>query len=255
MIGSTSSGVCPGRSRLSTVSSHRSRDHVPALGGRDHRRRERERKQRLDRLGGERVERAQPLQHLIGRRPLAEHDIEEACDLRPDRGLGPIGGQLLDQRRRLHERVVGDPRHRGVAAAAVHGDPEGRAHLLRGGAEIEDAAAELDPLAAALVDRVVDPDGVGMVLAEPLEAVVVADLLVGRGDEDEIARRREALAGERGDRDGARRDLVLHVERAAPPDVVVGEVAGPRVARPLGRDRRRRCRCARGSRARARRRP
>ena len=169
-------------------------------------------------------------------RPAAARRARRRGSLRPraDRGLGLVGGELLDQRRRLHERVVGDPRHRGVAAAAVHDDPEGRAHLLRGGAEVEGAAAELDPLAAALVDRVVDPDRVGMVLAEPLEAVVVADLLVGGGDEDEVARRREAFARERGDRDGARRDLILHVERAAAPDVVVGEVAGPGIARPLG---------------------
>ena len=103
----------------------RPRDHVPALRRGDHRRREREGEQRLDRLGGERVERAQPLQHLPGRRPLTEHDVEEARDLRPDRRLGHVRGELLDQRRRLHERVVGDPRHRGVAAAAVHDDLEG----------------------------------------------------------------------------------------------------------------------------------
>ena len=177
----------------------------------------------------------EPVQHLVRRRLLAEHGLEEPGHLRSDRGLGPVRGELLDQRCCLHERVVGDSGHRGVAAAAVHGDPERRAHLLGGRAEVEGAAAELDALAAALVDRVVDPDGVRMVLAEPLEPVVLADLLVGRRDEDEVARRDEALACERRDRDRARRDLVLHVERAAPPDVVVGEVARPGVARPFGR--------------------
>ena len=34
-------------------------------------------------------------------------------------GSGPVGGELLDQRRRLDEGVVRDPRHGGMAAAAV----------------------------------------------------------------------------------------------------------------------------------------
>ena len=47
------------------------------------------------------------------------------------------------------------------------------------GADVEDAAAELEPVARALVDRVVAADGVGVLLAEPLQAEPVADLLVG----------------------------------------------------------------------------
>ena len=93
----------------------------------------------------------------------------------------------LDQRRRLHERVVGDPRHRRVPAAAVHAQHERRAHLLGGRAEVERAPGDLDPVAAALVDRVVGAARVGMLAHEPFEAEAVADLLVGRGDEDEVA--------------------------------------------------------------------
>ena len=62
--------------------------------------------------------------------------------------------------RRLDERVVGDPGHRGVAAAAVHGQPERRAHLLGGRAEVEHAPAELEPVAGALVERVLAANGV-----------------------------------------------------------------------------------------------
>ena len=57
-----------------------------------------------------------------------------------------------------------------------------------------------------------------MRLAEPREADVDADLLVGGRGEDEVARRLEALPRERGDRDRGGRHLALHVERAAAPD-------------------------------------
>ena len=66
-----------------------------------------------------------------------------------------------------------------------------------------------------------------MRLDEPAEPVARAHLLVGDDDEHEIARGHEALARERGERDRARRDLVLHVERAATPDLAVDEVARP----------------------------
>ena len=164
---------------------------------------------------------------------LAQHRVEEACHLGPDRRLRPVGGQPLDQRRRLDEGVVRDPRHRGMAAATVDDDTERGAHLLGRRAQVERVAPKLDALAAALVDRVVHPNRVRMLIAEPLEPEVVPDLLVCGRDEDQVAGRLEALARQRRNRHGARRDLILHVERSAPPDVVVGEVAGPRVARPL----------------------
>ena len=72
-----------------------------------------------------------------------------------------------------------------------------------------------------------------MLADEPREAVVLVHLLVGGQREDEVAGGAESLAPERRERDGARRDLALHVERAAPPDLAVDEIARPRVARPL----------------------
>ena len=124
----------------------------------------------------------------LGGRLLAEDRVEEAGHLGPDRRLGLVGGEPLDQRRRLDERVVGDPGHRRVPAAAAHAQPERRAHLLRARAEVDGRPADDDSLAAALVDRVVDPHRVRVLLAEPLQAEVVADLLVGGRDEDEVAR-------------------------------------------------------------------
>src|SRR5439155_13396496 len=69
---------------------------------------------------------------------------------------------------------------------------------------------------------------------------LLAHLLVRRRGEEDVAGRPEPLAGERRDRDGARRDLPLHVERAAAPDVLLAKLAAPWVDRPLigvGNDR------------------
>ena len=115
----------------------------------------------------------------------------------------------------------------------AHVDPERRAHLLADGAEVVDVVTEHAALAAAFVDGVVGADELGVLLHEPREAVVLVDLLVGRQREDEIAGRAEALAPERRERDRACRNLVLHVEGAAAPDLAVDEVARPGIARPL----------------------
>ncbi len=75
----------------------------------------------------------------------------------------------------------------------------GRGELLRRRALVERRAAELDAVAAALVDGEVAAHGIRVRLAQPLEAEAVADLLVGGGGEDEVAGRPKALAHERGD--------------------------------------------------------
>ena len=74
-----------------------------------------------------------------------------------------------------------------------------------------------------------------MRLDEPAETVSRTHLLVGDDDEHEIAGERRPLARERGECDRARCDLVLHVERAATPDLAVDEVTRPRVALPFRR--------------------
>ncbi len=72
---------------------------------------------------------------------------------------------------------------------------------------------------------------------QPLQPEAGADLFVGCGDEDEITRPAPAFARERRDRDGRRRNLPLHVERTATPDLVADELAAEGVARPFGRIR------------------
>ena len=144
-----------------------------------------------------------------------------------------VAAERLDDRRGLDERVVGDRGHRRMAAAAADVDAERGAHLLADPAEVEDVAAEDAPLAASLVEREVGAHELGMLLHEPREAVVLVHLLVGGQRQDQVAGGAESLPPERRERDGARRHLALHVERAAPPDLAVDEIARPGVARPL----------------------
>ena len=109
-----------------------------------------------------------------------------------------------------------------MAGAPAHAQTERRGHLLGHGRLVDHAAiVELEPLTAALVDRVVARNRIRMLAAEPLEAEAVADLLVGHRRKDQIAARAKALARERGDRHRARGHLALHVERTAPPDLTI----------------------------------
>jgi hypothetical protein len=131
-----------------------------------------------------------------------------------------------------------------VPAPALDAQAEGRGHLLRARAEVVGGAAEDDALAAPFVDRVVGADDLRVLLAQPLEPERRADLLVGRGDQDEITSGPEPLARERREGDRARRDLVLHVEGTAAPHLVADQLARPRVALPLRRVRDHRVRVA-----------
>ena len=99
---------------------------------------------------------------------------------------------------------------------------------------------QLQTLAAALVERVVGGD-VGAGLDQPRHPDLLgAVLLVGLGDEHQVAAGLEPRTGERGHGHGPARGLVLHVHRAAAPDVaVVVEVAVERRVLPVlgvGRD-------------------
>ena len=121
----------------------------------------------------------------------------------------------------------------------MHDQGERGGHLLRRRAQVEDAAAELEPVARPLVERVVATHGVGVCLAQPAKAGVLAlaDLLVGRRAEDQVAGRREPLPRKGSDGDSARRHLALHVQRAPAPDAAVLDLARPRIDRPLRRIR------------------
>src|SRR5207249_986078 len=104
-------------------------------------------------------------------------------------------------------------------------------------AEVERLPPQLDAVARPLVDAEVATHCLRMGLAQPFRAEPGANFLVGGGREDQVSRGLEALPRERCDRDGARSDLSLHVERTAPPDLTVAQLAAEWVRRPLGRVR------------------
>ena len=171
------------------------RHDVPLLRCSHHRRRERHREQRLDHVREHRRGLTRTNERVGGgARLLAGDRLDEGLHLGDQVTLGSVGAELLDQRRRLDERVVRDVRHRRVAAAAVDAQTERRTHLLRGRTRVERLSAEFDPVPGALVDAVVRAHGVGMRLAQPLGAEAGADLLVGCRGEDQVARRLESLA-------------------------------------------------------------
>jgi hypothetical protein len=113
--------------------------------------------------------------------------------------------------------------------------PKRGAHLLRSRADVERPSVDDDPVTASLVDAVVGADRIRMRLAEPVEPVLVAHLLVGDGDVHEISGRGESLARERGDRHRGGDRVPLHVESASTPEVAVAQLARPGVDRPFVR--------------------
>ena len=164
-------------------------------------------------------------------------------------GISERGGsrrrERLEQRAGLEERVVRGVWIGRVAAAAMETKPERRGHLLARCAEVVDPAAEDAALAASLVQsevRRARVSGCSRASHDVPKSRPTSSSAVER--EEEIAREPGALARERGEGDGGRRDMALHVERAATPDLAVDEVARPGVSRPLGRVRERPCRCA-----------
>src|SRR6185295_13868929 len=199
-------------------------DDVGLLGGLDDRRRDRVGEHRFDGRTQRRLE--------LGR--IARSDeLQKGLGLRKRAPLRLVLRDPPDQASRTDERVVRDPRHRGMPATAVNVQDEGRAHLLGGAAQISGPPVDHEPVAAALVHAVVGSDGVGMVGAKPGEPEVLADLLVGRGNEDDVARGDESLPGQGGDGDGGGGHVALHVESAASPDLAVAELARPGIEGPL----------------------
>ena len=100
------------------------RDHVALPRGLDHRRRQRKREQRLDELGGERMQRPRPLECDFEGGTSPSTISRNRCTSGMSACGGSIASERLDDRRRLDQRVVRDRRHRRVAAAPVHVDAE-----------------------------------------------------------------------------------------------------------------------------------
>ena len=167
--GSASAGVWPGSSRQSTVTSHSAGITFRRLRRGDHRRRDGQREQRLHQLRP-RAGRPRATRRAASRpaAPAAGDRGNSASTSGIEHRLRPERGQPLDQRGRLDERVVGDPRHRRVPAAAAHAEQERRAHLLRGRAEVERPPANSTRSPPPSLMRVLGAHRLGMRLAEPL---------------------------------------------------------------------------------------
>ena len=172
---SASACVWPGSSRQSTVTSQSAGITFRFCEAVDHRRRDGHPEERLDELDSDRIDQTRGLEHLVRvLRRRTDRGLEERGHLGLEPRLRLELAEPLDQLRRLDERVVRDRRHRRVAASPANAQHERRAHLLGRRREVERLPGELDPVARALVDRVLGANGVRMLPAEPGEPEVDA---------------------------------------------------------------------------------
>ncbi len=160
------------------------------------------------------------LQHLADRR-------------RQDRRRFPLVKALQRRPELLHRGAA--LRDGGVPRLAPDRHLQAAGALLGDLAGVEELPGDLHRVAAALVDREFGVDQVLVVFPDIPGAVGAAGLLVGEGDEDEVARQGNAGFLDRDERGQLGGDLPLHVDGAASPDEVVDEIPGERVALPLVR--------------------
>ncbi len=225
-------------------------DHVDLLGGRRHRWGEGDAEQRLEHHRDPRVRRLDALERggergrVVRREAQLGGDVirceaecrQEGVGLRRTLWRDAAVGERREDRPELGQRVVADPRQRSVARAAVGGQREAEDALLGDADRVDAPAAVLERRARALVDDQVGAHLVGMLGAEPLRSVGRARLLVGGDHELQLASLRPPTRlGERARRRHLRSNLALHVERSAPPDATVAQLARPGVDLPLGR--------------------
>ena len=111
---------------------------------------------------------------------------------------------------------------------------EAKDALLAAADAVIAAAVELERAAGTLVDQQIAANLVGVLLGQPAGADITARLLVG--DEDELQRSPRGAPAAAPQRDGGDRfgrDLRLHVDRAAAPEVAVHNLAAPGVVLPV----------------------
>ena len=147
--------------------------------------------------------------------------------------------QPADRLGQFGHRVV-RVHHRAVAGRAARGQPQPGHPLLRGLQQVEALAAEGQAEAADLADRLGDAlEQLRVLVHQEAGAPGAAGLLVGGEGEHDVAGRLALLAQALADDRQHHRVHVLHVDRAAAPDAVVGDLAGEGVVLPVfgvGRD-------------------
>src|SRR6202034_4857613 len=122
--------------------------------------------------------------------------------------------------------VLADPRHRGVAGDAGGGHREAEDALLGAANPVATAPAVLEDRAATLVYEQVAANLLGMVMCDPFRPQLAAGLLVDDRHDQQLAARRTPPRARQRDRGGdLGGDLRLHVQRAAPPDAAVRDIA------------------------------
>jgi hypothetical protein len=92
-----------------------------------------------------------------------------------------------------------------------------------------------DVQAAVLREHVISADRVELVLGHPTGAVGAAVLLVGHGEQDQVAAWTEARIRQATERHCLRCGEVQHVDGAASPDLAVDQLSAERITRPAVR--------------------
>ena len=163
----------------------RGRDHVRALRGRDHRRRDREAEHRLDHLRARRGEAARRRLEL-GRSGTSPSRAKRASVSGMSRGGCAKPERARSAAPLARARCRRSPAsRRGRCGRAPAGGTASSSSRRR--AEVERPAAEVDALAAALVDAVVGAHASGCALQSQERPTSTPDLLVGGRREDEVA--------------------------------------------------------------------
>ena len=146
-----------------------------------------------------------------------------------------VRSETLNQRGKQRHRVATRRRYGGMPRLAERRNRRGQRGLLANLERVDHAAVgELDAHATALVDRVITLE-IGPLPEEPGHTDLFhAVFFIGLRDQEQVAAGLKARAGKMRDRDTPRRELVLHVARAAAPDVaIVVKVSTKRRVRPI----------------------
>ena len=144
---------------------------------------------------------------------------------------------VQDPLQRAHEAIGGVVRRRygAVAGTALCAQAHPERDLLRH-ADLHQRPLDAEGARAAtpaLVDHAHAVDHLGMLGREELGAVDAARLLVGDGDEGEVAAQRQLVAVVQQEGDELHDAHPLHVERAAAPDVAAAHLAAERIDGPV----------------------